>query len=189
MKNVFFCALTFEKFLEAESRARNLKTNRCEVMEFEANLEVNLLTLIDEIKKDKYEVGNYYTFKIYEPKERIIEALPYRDRIVHQWYVHEFIIPYFVPKFIKNTYACIEGRGTHKAVKDLQNAMRIAKRKYGSYWILKCDVLKFFYNINPYILYVLLEKKIQDKEVLKFTKKILFQKRILDVGIPIRKSL
>lgn len=158
-------------------------------MKFEADLEVNLLCLIDEIKNNRYEVGDYSKFKIYEPKERIIEALPYRDRVVHQWYVHEFITSNFIPKFITNSYACIEGRGTHKAVKDLQFAMRKAKRKYGSYWILKCDVLKFFYNINTHILYAILKKKIEDKDLLAFTQKILFQKRNENIGIPIRKSL
>ena len=46
---------------------------------------------------------SYRKFKIYEPKERIIWALPFRDRVMHQWYVEEFIKPIFLPKFISDT--------------------------------------------------------------------------------------
>ena len=75
-----------------------------------------------------------------EPKKREIQALPYVDRIVHQWYVYEFIKPYVVPRFINDSYACIEGRGTHKAVDRAQEYMRCMKNKYGTYYIVKCDI-------------------------------------------------
>lgn len=45
----------------------------------------------DSLKNRSYKLGEYRTFKIYEPKERIIKCLPYIDRIVQQWYIHEFI--------------------------------------------------------------------------------------------------
>ena len=39
-----------------------------------------------------------------------------KDRVVQQWYVEEFIKPYIIPKFIHCTFACLQDRGTHKAV-------------------------------------------------------------------------
>ena len=83
-------------------------------------------------------MGKYHQFVIYEPKIRTIKALPYIDRIIHQWYIEEFIKPYFVPKLIFSTFACISDRGTHKAVAQIQKYMRIYKRNYGDFWILKC---------------------------------------------------
>ena len=62
------------------------------------------------IKNGKYHLGKYFEFKIYEPKERIIEKAPYIDRIVHRWIVDNFLVPYYVPSFIKTTYACIKDR-------------------------------------------------------------------------------
>lgn len=73
-------------------------------------------------KNGRYKHGGYTKFKIYEPKERIIMASEYKDRVVHQWYVEKFIKPYFVPQFISTSYAGIEGRGMHKASKDVQKA-------------------------------------------------------------------
>ena len=120
IKNCFDQNLTFDKFMDAHLRARKHKTYKNELIGFELNLENNIVNLLNSIKNNTYRVGKYFQFKVYEPKERIINALPYRDRIVHQWYVEEFIKPYFVPKLISTTFACITDRGTHKAVEEVQ---------------------------------------------------------------------
>ena len=185
IKNCFFEKLTFQKLMEAHSRARKHKTYKNEVINFELNLENNITNLLNNIKNNKYKIGKYFQFKIYEPKERIINALPYKDRIVHQWYVEEFIKPYIVPKLINTTFACLKDRGTHKAVEEVQKQLRIYKRNYGDFWILKCDVRKFFYNIDPYVLYEIMKKYISDKKLLQFTYLLIFDNRLDKVGIPI----
>ena len=163
IKNCFYEKLTFEKMYHAHLRARKHKTYKKDVVIFEFNLENNLVNLINNIKNKTYHVGKYNEFKVYEPKERTIKSLPYIDRIVHQWYVEEFIKQYIVPKFISTSFACLTNRGTHKAVNNVQQNMRIYKRNYGDFWVLKCDIKKFFYSINPVILYNIMKKYIQDK--------------------------
>lgn len=187
IKNCFNQKLTFQKLLEAHQRARKHKGYKNEVISFEINLENNLTNLLNNIKNNTYRTGKYYQFTIYEPKERIINALPYRDRIVHQWYIEEFIKPYIVPKFINTSFACLKNKGTHKAVLEVQKQLRISKRTYGDFWILKCDIKKFFYNIDPNILFDIMKKYISDKKLLNFTHLIIFNNRIAPVGIPIRK--
>ena len=66
--------------------------------------------LYEKLKSGTYVHGKYSAFKVYEPKERIIEKAPYIDRIVHRWIVDNFLAPYYVPSFIKTTYACIKDR-------------------------------------------------------------------------------
>lgn len=187
IKNTFYKNLTFEKLYLAHKRARNHKTYKYEVINFEIALEENLTLLLNDINNNSYRVGNYREFKIYEPKERIIQALPYRDRIVHQWYVEEFIKPYILPRFINTTFACLENKGTHKAVEQLQNYMRIFKRNHGDFWILKCDIRKFFYNIDKNILFEILSRYIADKKLLNFTHLLIFDStdNLNKKGIPI----
>lgn len=187
IKNCFYRNLTFEKFISAHKRARAHKTYKNEVIKYEINLENNITNLINNIRNHTYHLGKYYTFKIYEPKERIIKALPYRDRIVHQWYVEEFIKPYIVPKFISTTFACLTDRGTHKAVEQVQKDMQRFKRNFGDFWILKCDISKFFYSINPKILFNIMKKYIVDEELLRFTQLLIFDNRddASTIGIPI----
>ena len=120
IKKLFNEKLDFVLFVEAHNRAKKNKMSKKEVLKYELDLETNLVNLIRQIKNGTYKIGKYRSFKVYEPKERLIKSLPYRDRIVHQWYVEEFIKPFIVPRFISDTYACIEGRGTHKAVFKLQ---------------------------------------------------------------------
>ncbi len=185
IKNCFYKNLTFEKMYEAHLRARRHKVYKNEIISFELNLENNITNLVNSIKNKRYHLGTYYEFKVYEPKERVIKALPYVDRIVHQWYVEEFIKPFILPKFINTTYACIADRGTHKAVAQIEQYMREYKRNYGRFWILKCDIKKFFYNINPYILFNIMKKYIKDSALLDFTHLLIFNNNPSSVGIPI----
>lgn len=175
--------------LQAHYRARKHKAYKYEIINFEFNLENNIINIINQLKNNTYRLGKYNYFKVYEPKERIIQALPYKDRIVHQWYVEEFIKPYIIPRFINTTFACIDDRGTHKAVEKVQEYMRIFKRNYGDFWILKCDIKKFFYSINPCILFDIMKKYISDKKLLELTKILIFNSEfdINQLGIPIRK--
>lgn len=188
IKNCFYQKLTFENLLNAHKRSRKHKPYRNEVVLFEINLENNLINLLNNIRNNTYRLGNYFEFIIYEPKERLIKALPYRDRIVHQWYVEEFIKPYIVPKFIDTSYACLTNKGTHKAVEKVEKYMRIKHRNCNNFWVLKCDIEKFFYNIDPKILYNILKKYISDKALLDFSKILIFndQSNYKDIkGIPI----
>lgn len=186
IKNSFYKNITFEKFLSAHKRAKKHKTYKPELTAFEINLENNIINLMNQIKNNSYTVGKYYQFIIYEPKKRIIQALPYRDRIVHQWYVEEFIKPYIVPRFISTSFACLTDKGTHKAAMQVKRYMQIYLRNIGSFWILKCDIEKFFYSIDPNILFNILKKYISDKDLLVFTHKLIFSSRESEtIGIPI----
>ena len=184
IRNVFNKKLTYINLYEAHIRASKTKRNTKEVLVFDMDLETNLMNLYNKIKKGQYHLGKYRDFIIYEPKKRLIKSLPYVDRIVHQWYIEEFIKPYIIPRFIKDSYACIENRGTHLAVKNLQRYMRTMRQKYGEYYILKCDIKGFFYNIDKKILMNILQRYISDKKLLEFSKLLVFD-GTGDVGIPI----
>lgn len=185
--NCFKNKLTFENLLKAHYRARRHKMYKNEVIRFEMNLENNIWNLERSILNKTYHVGTYREFRIYEPKERIIKALPYIDRVVHQWYIEEFIKPYILPRFVSTSFACLENRGTHKAVDKVQEYMREFYRNQGDFWILKCDIRKYFYNIDPQILMTILQKYIRDNYLLDFTKLLIYDGRKSDesVGIPI----
>lgn len=186
MNSFFYENLSFEKLIEAHERAKKNKLSKKEVLLFEMDLESNISNLLRLIKNKKYKIGSYREFTIYEPKERLIKSLPYKDRIVHQWYVEEFIKKYIVPKFIYHSFACLDGKGTHKAVDALQNFMRKKEKQNKNFWILKCDVKKFFYNINQDILYSILCKYFKDNEILEFSKLLIYDSTNLSkTGIPI----
>ncbi len=184
IKNSFNNKLTFMNLYKAYLRARMNKPSRAEIFLYEIDLETNLTNLLNNLKKGTYKLGKYRSFTIYEPKKRLIKSLPFVDRIVHQWIVEEFIKPFFVPRFINTNCACIEGRGTHFAVFKVQEYMRKMKVISNDYYILKCDIKKYFYSIDKGILFNIIAKKIKDKKLLKLIEVLIYDDDN-DVGIPI----
>ena len=105
---------------------------------------------------------------------RIMCKQKYIDRIVHRWVVDNFLEPYFVTTFISTSYACIKGRGMHKAVKRVQKDMLHLTRAWKEYYIIKMDIKKYFENIDKDILYKILNRKIKDKKLRWLIKEILY---------------
>ena len=170
--------------LEAYERAAKQKRTHKEVINYDMDLVNNIISILWKLYYQNYKMGNYREFTIYEPKKRIIQALPFRDRVVQQWYVEEFIKPIFVPQFIEDSYACIDGRGVHKAVKKLNRYLYNYSRTNKDLYILKCDISKFFNNIDKQILYDLVKRKIKDKAFLNLTRQLIFYDNVKS-GIPI----
>ena len=182
--NIYVKNITFSKLLEAHNKCKKHKRFKKQVIEFEMNLENNLLKIGRELLNESYKFSEYFEFTIYEPKERKIKTLEYRDRVVQTWYVENFLKPYFESSYILDTYACIEGRGAHKAVDKMQEYLRKADKQFEEVWVLKCDIKKFFFNVDRRTLYNLIKRKIKDKHFLNLTKKIIFYDEE-EVGIPI----
>ena len=64
-------------------KARKGKEEKPEVIEFRKQLDTNLLSLRSDMLDGSVEVGNYHYFTIYDPKERVICAAPFRQRVFH----------------------------------------------------------------------------------------------------------
>ena len=184
IKKCFNEKLKFINLYNAYYRICKSKRNKDYILRFEIDLETNIINILNDLKRGTYRHGKYYEFIIYEPKERLIKALPLKDRIVHQWYINEFIKPYIVKRFIKDTYSCIDNRGTHKAVISLNSYMRKINRLNPNYYVLKADIRKFFYSIDKNILYSIMKKYISDKKLLGLTYNIIFDNNE-NIGIPI----
>ena len=177
--------LTYDRFLSAHERASKSKGLRNDVLRFNLNMTSNLFRIMNVVGSGRYQPSEYWQFWVYDPKERLILALPYPDRIVHQWYIEEFIKPYYLPRFINDSYACIPRGGTHKAVDKIQSYMRHMRTVCGGhYYIVKMDIAKFFYNIDANILFAILADVIVDPKLLELTRTIIFDDGEHD-GLPI----
>ena len=183
IRNSFYKNITYNNFLNAYFKTKVGKSYNTELLEFNLNYEINLINLMNDIILFKYNISSYKSFTIYEPKMRLIRCLPFIDRIVQTWYVESFLKPYFVPRFIYDSYACICDKGTHKAIYRLKYFMRCMSNKYNDYYIIKFDISKFFDNINKDILFSILKEYIYDKYLLKFTYILIYSYKYN--GIPI----
>lgn len=74
---------TFSRLLRGYYRAARGKADRESVLNFHRNLEANLFALREELENGTYQWGPYRSFWVEDPKRRMIEAAPFRDRVVH----------------------------------------------------------------------------------------------------------
>lgn len=146
----------------AYHKARIGKGHSWGVQRFERDLENNLIRLLDELVTGEYRTSEYKTFTIYDPKERLISSLPFRDRIVHHA-IMNIVESIWTPIFITHTYSCIKGRGIHGAVKHVK---RDLKDLQGTQYCLKMDVRKFYPSIDHEILKRIIRRKIKDVNLL-----------------------
>lgn len=165
-KTLFEKAIDYNNLKESYKRTQQAQRKyRKEAIIFDMAREKNLVQLWRELKNETYIPSDYIEFKVYEPKERVIHAPRIRDKVV-QFSAHTVLQEVYYNKFIDSSYACLEERGTHRAVDKVQHNMRHCKWKYGDGWILKMDVAKFFYSINRDILKHILRKRIKDEKFL-----------------------
>lgn len=121
----------------------------------------NLSKLVIPIWEGVYKPLPYVEFSVFEPKERVVHAPRYQDKIV-QHMVNNVLAPYFKKYFIFDSYACIEGKGNQRAVKQIRFYLREVKRIHGvTAYIVKVDISKFFYSIDRGILKTILERYIR----------------------------
>lgn len=112
-----------------------------------------------------YCVGKYNEFTIYEPKERIIKAGTFVDKIVQHSLCDNVLLPNLKREFIDNNFAGQIGKGTLYGLNWLESQMYLAYCKYGyDCWILKADISKYFYNINHDILKDIIAYFIDDSD-------------------------
>lgn len=114
-----------------------------------------------------YVVGEYNKFKIYEPKERIIYSQKIEDKIINQLVTKHILYPALLPCFIDSNVAARKRLGLRKGLKLANDFHRKCKLSYKNYYILKCDISKFFFNIDHNVLKQKLLKRIKDKDALK----------------------
>jgi len=187
-KSLFDLVYDFEALHAAYKRARAGKRDRVEVQDFEQDLEGNLIQLQNELIWGTYQTGRYRTFVVHEPKERIISALPFRDRVVQHALV-AVIEPLWEVRFIADNYACRPGRGTHRGADRAEAMLRYVKRKHGRAFVLKGDVAKYFPSIDHDILKSLFAKRIRCKRTLKLLNNIIDSANQVNerfgVGVPI----
>lgn len=170
--NLFAKIYDFESLHNAFLKARKGKRENIEVQRFELNLEENLIQLQNELIWGMYKTGEYRKFKVYEPKERDVAALPFRDRVV-QHSILSVIEPIWEGRFIYDSYACRVGKGAHKGADRAQSMMRQVLRNHGELYVFKADISKFFYSIDHEITKQLIRKRISCKKTLDLLDEII----------------
>jgi len=160
-------------------KAAKGKTVNPKIIDYRNNLTDNLKTLHNQILTGDVAVGNYYYFKVFDPKERTICAAEFSERVLHHAIIN-ICLSVFERKQIANSYACRKTKGTYAAIAKAQ----LNCKKYK--WYLKLDFRKYFDSIDHNVLFTMLCNTFKDKVLLEIYKKIIDSYNTEKVcGIPI----
>lgn len=158
--------ITVEKLLKAWQEFLRDKKDRKDVMLFQAKLMDNVFILHNDLKNKTYTHGGYTAFNISDPKPREIHKATVRDRLLHHL-IYQELYEYFDSKFIYDSYSCRLNKGTHRAINRFRVFHRkVSKNNTKTCWVLKCDIRKFFANIDHQILKNILSKPAFDTDIL-----------------------
>ena len=132
----------------AYKEARRHKRRKEYQLAFEMNLESELVSLRDAIWSRSWRPGVSSCFIIHDPKMREVFAAQFRDRVVHHL-LYRYIAPFLEPGFIRDSYSCIKGRGSHDGIVRLHEKIRSVSRNWSRpCYILKLDIQGYFMHIG-----------------------------------------
>lgn len=144
---------------------RRGKRGRPSVIRFEVDAERRLLQLHRALESGAYLPGPYRLHVIREPKVRLVAAAPVGDRIVHHA-VYRDLAPVLDRSLINASYACIPGRGSHRALLAFLAALRRHR------FALLLDIRRYFLSVDRRILLAILARRIKDRRLLDLCARI-----------------
>src|ERR1035437_94082 len=142
--NLYDTICSTENLYLAYQKPKQGKAKTYGVVLFEKNFESNMEAIQGELISGCYHTSEYSIFTIYDPKERIVYRLPFRDRIVHHA-IMNVVGEIWISTFISHTYACIKGRGIHGVLKHIKRDLNDIEN---TRFCLKMDIKKFYPSID-----------------------------------------
>src|SRR3989344_5425564 len=187
-KFIYHNIISTENLLAAWREFLRNKRGRKDIERFSLHLTDNILALHRELFDKTYQHGPYKAFRINDPKPRDIHKATVRDRLLHHA-IYRILYPYFDPKFIFDSYSCRRVKGTHRAINRFRDdARKVSRNHTRTVWVLKCDIRKFFANINHQILGNILKKHIKSGNTILLLSKVVrsfHTKDRPDIGLPL----
>lgn len=162
-RHLFERITEFSHLARAFAGARRRKRPTREVLEFAHDLEPRLWAMRAALLAGPYPWGAYRSFWIRDPKPRLIRAAPFADRVLHHAIV-DALDPILRRGFIADSYACLPGRGVHRAV---ARFVQFARERRGLGYVLQCDIKSYFATVDHAVLNTLLARRVADERLLR----------------------
>ena len=162
-----------ENLLAAWEGFRLGKRDKPDVQAFARQLLDNMVHLHHDLANLSYRHGGYQAFAINDPKPRNIHKASVRDRLLHHA-IYRVLYPFFDRTFMADSFSCRLNKGTFKAVERFQTmCRRVSMNNTRTCWVLKCDIRKFFTNIDHEVLLQFFSRYISDGNIIWLLKNII----------------
>jgi hypothetical protein len=151
---------------EAAAKAMRGKRHRPDARRYLQNLDSNLQHLAEAVRAGTIPVGRMHTFLIRDPKERVICAPCFEERVLHHA-IMNVCEPWFERWLIDDTYACRREKGRIAALLRARDFSRRFR------WCVKLDVRKYFESIPHSRLLDLLARRFKDLPLLALWRRVI----------------
>ncbi len=141
--------------------------HKAKLVRFELTKTSNIVKIYNTLKNKHYNHLKYNVFIIKEPKYRIIMSELMYDKIVNHLISKYVLIPTLSKKLIEQNVATRTGKGSKEGIRYMKKYINSIKENYDNIYILKCDISKYFYNIDHEILINKLSHENFDKDILR----------------------
>ena len=133
------------------------------------------------VKNETYKFSDLYQFKVYEPKERVIDVPNFfPDRILERA-VTDLIKPLIIESLIDNTFGSILGRGLHQCVTQIAE---VAKSNKEIKYFVKVDAHHYYESIDHVRLKNIIRTLVADTGIVKMLDAIIdVHTRGLAIGV------
>lgn len=145
----------FEKVIDFQNMYRAFRKAKCgkgypkSSARFDLAALDGIHALIAQLRDKTYQISPYHEFKVYEPKERLIQTASFKEKVIQHSLCDNVIMPKMQKIFLQDNCAGQKGKGTLFGLERLGQQMQQFYERYGfGGYILKCDITKFFYNIS-----------------------------------------
>ena len=150
--NLYPAIYDFDNIINAYNEVCRNTKNKRKVLVLKEYKSVYVSRIYNILKKKNYVVGSYNKFVIYEPKKRLIVSQNVQDKIINHLVARHILYPAILPCLLDVNVASRKNKGTKQGLLFMNSFMHKCKIRYSHFYILKCDISKFFSSINHEIL-------------------------------------
>lgn len=141
----------------------------------------HLMKLLKELETGTFKPRPFRNQHVWIPKERDVQVPAIRDKIVQHAMCDNYLNEALTKPLIKETGACLVGRGTQYSSKILKGQLWNYYKSFGNkFYVLKCDVHSYFASIPHDRLYKVIDRYVEDEQVKDIMKKFI---ELLPVGL------
>lgn len=162
-----------EKIEKVYHDVRLTTKHKQKIINFNTFYLTNIMQIYEILKLKKYKHGDYNVFLVKEYKYRLIMSENISDKIVNHLISDEILLPLIEPRLIETNVATRKNKGTKMGLFYAKKYINNLRRTNDNFYVLKCDIKKYFYNIDHEILLNMLRKFIPDETILDILKDIL----------------
>ena len=163
---LFDLILEYDNICLAVHKAARGKRDRKEAQAWLTDCNNKVQRMIEQLGSGKFSFGHYHQFRVYDPKERLITAPSFEERIVHHA-IMNIVEPHLERWLISDTYACRLKKGRLRC---LARAREFASTNA---WFVKLDVRKYFDSISHCKLLELWQRKFKDTRLFHLFQRII----------------